>query len=85
MNIENKSKNYGAIDKIIAQLSKRDWLAQVKKNGKRKIRYGQFQYSLGIDTLEAIEIKNNYRNEKITEEEYKTWCLKWNIAHIESE
>jgi hypothetical protein len=36
-------------------------------------------YTLSEETLEALEVKHNYINEKITEEEYKAYCLRYNL------
>lgn len=89
-NMNNKTeKNFAAIDKIIAQLSYRDWKAAydalIKRKGKWNKRTGLpnrvESYSLGADTMEAIGVKNDYRDGKINEEEYKAWCLKWNLIH----
>ena len=38
-------------------------------------------YTLSQECLDAIEIKHDYQNGIITEEEYKAWCLKWNLTH----
>ena len=84
-------KNVKAIDKIIAELARRDWQAAVRKlttNQKRKLATGAKRlsdyggYTLSTETMEAREIKLNYLNDEIGEEEYKAWCLKWNLAHV---
>ena len=83
-------KNTNAIDKIIAELSRRDYEARCKRltksqvnnirQGKKTISdYGG--YSLSQETMEAIETKNNYQNENITEAEYKSYCLKYNLRN----
>lgn len=78
-------KNVGAIDKIIAELSRRDFLAQwnriTNKGFYKGNGFGKFQYTLGFDTMEAVELKRDYLNEKITEEEYKTELIKfWSLV-----
>ena len=70
-------KNLGAINKIIKELSFRDFMAATR-NFTRKIK----SYSLGADTLEAMKVKYDYINERITEEEYKGFCLKYNLRTV---
>lgn len=90
MSINKEEKNTAAIDKIIAQLSHRDWKAAyealIKRKGKINKRTGLpnrvESYTLGADTMEAVEIKHQYIKEEIGEDEYKAWCLKWNIVHM---
>lgn len=81
-------KNTNAIDKIITELSKRDYEAKCKKLTKSQIdniRQGKKTlsdyggYSLSQETMEAIEIKRKYLADEFTEEEYKSWCLKYNL------
>lgn len=85
-----EKKNTKAIEKIIAELSKRDYEARCKKltksqidnirQGKKTIsNYGG--YNLGQETMEAIETKNNYQNGNITEAEYKNYCLQYNLRN----
>lgn len=89
IDMDNKTeKNFAAIDEIIAELSYKDWKAAYDELIKTKGEYSSTgavnrveSYNLGADTMEAIQIKNDYRNGKINEEEYKAWCLKWNLAH----
>ena len=72
-------KNINSIDKIIAELAMKDYLrANPVKNGKRVYETHR-PYSLSIETNEAREIKNQYLNDEINEEEYKTWCLRYNL------
>ena len=40
-------------------------------------------YTLAPDTLEALDVKHGYLDGKITEEEYKAYCLKENLIHNE--
>lgn len=81
-------KNTNAIEKIIAELSKRDYEARCKKltkNQVNNIRHGKKTlsdyggYTLSQETMEAREIKRQYLADEITEEEYKSWCLKYNL------
>lgn len=80
--------NAAAIEKIIKELSMRDYKARclnLTKAQKRKISlkektlsdYGG--YTLSSETMEAIEIKHQYLDGRISEEEYKTWCLNYNL------
>lgn len=80
-------KNTKAIEKIIAELSKRDYEARCRKltksqidnikQGKKTLSdYGG--YTLNQETMEAIELKRDYLNGSITEAEYKSWCLAYN-------
>ena len=32
-----------------------------------------------IETIEAMEVQHNYLYDKITEEEYKSYCLRYNL------
>ncbi len=81
-------KNTNAINKIIAELSLRDYKARCKRLTKKQIDniktgrktlsdYGG--YSLAQDTMDAVEIKRQYVSEEISEEEYKAYCLKYNF------
>ena len=76
--------NTGAIDKIIARLSGRDYRAAYNRLTARQ-KYNhmngkyQFQYTLGADTLEAIDIKREYLRGIINEEQYKAFCLRKNL------
>lgn len=76
-----ENKNVMAIDKIISRLSFRDMMAaKSKQKGKSKQLHG---YTLGDDTMEALDLKKRYVNDEITEEIYKVWCLRWNLSHTE--
>lgn len=77
-------KNTNAINKIIAELSLSDYKSQWNRltdKQRYNVRIGKkkFSYSLSIKTLEAIEIKNSYINGTISEADYKTWCLSYNL------
>lgn len=75
-------KNTNAIDKIISDLSMKDFLVvNPLINGRRKYKKHR-PYALSDETLEALEIKKQYLNDEITEEEYKTYCLRYNIRNI---
>jgi hypothetical protein len=80
-------KNTKAIEKIIAELSKRDYEARCRKLTKSQIdniRQGKKTlsdyggYCLSQETMEAIELKRDYLSGSITEAEYKSWCLAYN-------
>lgn len=82
-----ENKNVNAINKIIAELSKRDYEARYRKLTKSQINnirqrkktlsdYGG--YSLSQETMEAIELKRDYLSGNITETEYKSWCIAYN-------
>ena len=72
-----KGKNLNAINKIIKELSYRDFVAATR-NFRRNIK----SYSLSIETLEAMKVKYDYINERITEGEYKGFCLKYNLRTV---
>ena len=75
-------KNIGAIEKIIKELAMKDFLSMnpVDKDGRRKYSHHR-PYSLSAETMEAVEIKNQYIADEITEEEYKVWCMRYNLTH----
>lgn len=75
-------KNINAIEKIIKELSMKDYLAMnpVDKDGRRKYAHHR-PYSLSSETLEALEIKKRYLHDEISEEEYKAFCLRYNLTH----
>ena len=67
-------KNTNAIDKIIGEMSMQCYLSARKKTcGHLK------SYSLAAECLEAIQTKRDYVAGKISEEEYKAYCLKYNL------
>lgn len=90
-NKEDTTMNTNAIDKIISRRAMRDHKAACSKYPEsfkkynagiisRKPRgYYSFSYSLGSDTMEAVETRRDYVSGKITEEEYKAYCLKQNL------
>lgn len=75
-------KNINAIEKIIKELSMKDYLTMnpVDKDGRRKYAHHR-PYSLSSETLDALEIKKQYLHDEISEEEYKAWCLRYNLTH----
>jgi hypothetical protein len=75
-------KNTKAIDKIISELAMQDYLRSnpVGSNGLKKNKKIK-PYSLSPDTNDARQVKIDYVGDRITEEEYKTWCLRWNLNH----
>ena len=80
--ITSDGKNYAAIEKIIARRSYRDFIAvNPIYKGTRRYAYHR-PYSLSQDTLEALEIKKQYLSGEITEEEYKSYCLRQNLLNI---
>ena len=75
-----KMKNTNAIDKIIAELAMKDYLQANPKKTDGRSKYKKYHpYSLSDETNEAREIKRQYLADEITEEEYKSWCLKYNL------
>jgi hypothetical protein len=73
-------KNTNAIDKIIAKEAMKDYLAMNPRLSNGKSKYKTYHpYSLSDDTNEARQIKIDYLNDTITEEEYKAYCLKYNL------
>ena len=72
-----EGKNLNAINKIIKEMSYRDFVAATRKFT-RKIN----GYSLSAETLEAMKVKYDYINGKITEEEYKGFCLNYNLRTL---
>lgn len=75
-------KNTGAIDKIIGELAMRDYLAYNPRKANGQPKYKKHRpYSLSAETNEARQVKIDYLAGKLTEEEYKAWCLKWNLSH----
>lgn len=84
-------KNINAIEKIISELALKDYKAKVKKLTKTQrnnIRLGKKTlsdyggYTLSAETMEARQIRNDYLTDKITEVEYKRWCLEYNLRTV---
>ncbi len=82
--VTKDGKNYAAIEKIIARRSYKDFLAMnpIGKDGRFKHKHRR-PYSLSEETLEAVEIKKQYLRGEISEEEYKTYCLRDNLLNRE--
>lgn len=75
-------KNTTAIDKIIAALAHKDYRAYNPLNADGKPKYKRHRpYSLSSETNDAREVKSNYLSDRITEEEYKAYCLRYNLTH----
>ena len=75
-------KNTNAIDKIIAKLAYKDYRAYNPVNADGRPKYKSHRpYSLSSETNEAREIKADYLADRITESEYKAYCLKYNLTH----
>jgi hypothetical protein len=73
-------KNTNAIDKIISELAMKDYLQANPKRADGRAKYKKYHpYSLSDETMEAREIKHKYLHDEITEEEYKTYCLHYNL------
>lgn len=78
-------KNVTAIDKIIAQLAMRDYLAYNPRKADGKPKYKRYHpYTLSSETNEARQIKQDYLQNNITEEQYKAWCLRWNLKEAKA-
>lgn len=88
--------NTNAIDKIIKELSCRDYIAAWKQypksfidyykgyTNKKPRKYYPFSYVLGSDTEEALSIKSDYIAGIIDENTYKAYCLKFNLLSQEA-
>ena len=74
-----EKKNVNAIDKIIAELSMKCYESARKRTAGRVK-----SYTLSAECLEAIETKHDYLEGKITEAEYKDYCLKYNLRTAKS-
>lgn len=78
-------KNVNAIDKIISQLAMKDYLAYNPRTKDGKPKYKKHRpYTLSPDTIEARNIKEMYLNDTIDENEYKAYCLKYNLLNQEA-
>jgi hypothetical protein len=74
-------KNTSAIDKIISELAMKDYLAYNPRLPNGKPKYKRYHpYTLSAKTNEAREVRRQYVYDEITEEEYKAWCLRWNLS-----
>lgn len=75
-------KNTAAIEKIIAAEAMKDYLRANprRKDGRPKYKTHR-PYTLSAETNEAREIFRTYTADEITEEEYKSYCLRYNLTH----
>ena len=75
-------KNTAAIDKIISELAYKDYLRYNprKKDGRPKHKKYR-PYTLSIETQNAREVKNNYVSGLISENDYKAYCLRYNLIN----
>ena len=75
-------KNVDAINKIISELAMKDYIAYNTRLANGKPKYKRHKpYTLSEETNEAREILHQYLHEQINEEEYKSWCLRYNLTH----
>ena len=74
-------KNINAIQKIISELALRDFNAD-KRTKKQKIKAGYTGYIPSDELSEAREVMYNYLSDAITEDEYKAYCLKYNLRTV---
>lgn len=83
------AEKYSRDRKIIANLAVKDYSASInrltaaqRKNiaTQKKTLADYGGVILGEKTREAMEIRDDYLQEKITEEEFKAWCLKYNLT-----
>ncbi len=70
-------KNIEAINKIIGELAMKDYLAY-NPIGKYKKHH---PYTLSPECMETRAIRDSYLKDEINEEEYKAWCLRYNLTH----
>lgn len=76
-------KNINAIDKIISELAMKDYLHANPRKANGRAKYKKYcPYSLSNETMEAREIKQKYLHDEITEEEYKAYCLRYNLRTV---
>lgn len=73
-------RSTNAIDKIIKELAYKDYLAFNPRKADGTPKYKRHRpYTLSAETNEAREIKSDYIKGIITEEEYKAYCLRYNL------
>ena len=77
MRRNNSMLNTNAIDKIISEMSMQCYISAQKKS-KKRIK----SYSLSAECLEAIQMKRDYVAGGISEEEYKAYCLQYNLRTV---
>lgn len=80
--ITDDGKNYAAIEKIINALAFQDYRREnpIMANGRKKYKNHR-PYILSYETQEAMGIKKKYLSGEITEEQYKAYCLRINLAN----
>lgn len=79
------NKNINAIEKIIAQLALKDYYTYNPRRKDGRPKYKKHRpYTLSPATNEARQIKHDYLHDIITEEEYKAYCLKYNLLNQEA-
>jgi hypothetical protein len=75
-------KNTAAIEKIISELAMRDYLTYNPRKADGRPKYRTYRpYTLSPETNEARQILISYTSNQITEEEYKAYCLRYNLTH----
>lgn len=75
-------KNTNAIDKIISELAYKDYLAVNPRKSDGRPKYKKHRpYSLSDETNEARKVKSDYVCGVISENDYKAYCLKYNLTH----
>lgn len=75
-------KNTAAIEKIISELAMKDYLAYNPRKADGRPKYRTYRpYTLSPETNEARQILISYTSNQITEEEYKAYCLRYNLTH----
>jgi len=82
------NKNTNAIDKIFKELVYKDYESALKR-WKKKIGKNKYYkdgtpkqfpgYSLSAESWECWNIKEDYISGNVSEEEYKSYCLKHNL------
>lgn len=75
-------KNTKAIEKIIAELAYKDYLRTNPRKPDGRPKYKKHRpYTLSPETNEARQILIDYTADRITETEYKSFCLRYNLTH----
>lgn len=75
-------KNTKAIEKIISDLAMKDYLKYNPRKANGQPKYKKYRpYTLSAETNQAREILISYTKDLISEEEYKAYCLRYNLTH----
>lgn len=75
--------NTNAIDKIIKELAYKDYLQYNPRKKDGRLKYKKYRpYTLSDETNAARQIKIDYIAGEITENEYKAYCLKYNLLNV---